>query len=274
MGKPFVAKGAPAFEMHNRYNDFMPRTAKPPAAELKPINKWVAAALRHSGMSQTAMAAALAARGVVTSNDRSFVNKMVLGKRDVSAEEAKAIAEVADYPPFGADGTLAGPAMLRTGKALPYAGVIQAGQFLAVDEYFNQDPEDVPAHVLPDPAYTKVRQYAWRARGDSMDEAGIVDGMWVVGADAADFIDVYGDIQSGDLVIVERTRYQRSERELTVKEVHFFRDRYELRPVSSNKEHSVITVAHDHSADGDGVEVKIIGVVLTAYANLRVRRAH
>jgi SOS-response transcriptional repressor LexA len=251
----------------------MPRTPKPPVVEVKPINKWVASALKHSGMSQTAMASALAARGVVTSNDRSFVNKMVLGKRDVSAEEAKAIAEIADYPPFGVDGSLKGPAILRTGTTPPYAGIIQAGQFLAVDEYFNQDPDPVPSHVLPDPAFARVRQYAWRARGDSMDEAGIFDGMWVVGADAADYIDTYGDIQSGDLVVVERTRYQRSERELTVKEVHFFRDRYELRPVSSNLSHSVITVPHDHGVDGDGVEVKIIGVVLTAYANLRVRRA-
>lgn len=104
-----------------------------------------------------------------------------------------------------------------------------------------------------------------------MDQAGISDGMWVVGADAADYIDTYGDIVTGDLVVVERVRFQNSERELTVKEVHFFRDRYELRPVSSNPEHVPIVVPHDHQADGDGEEVKIIGVVLTAYANLRRR---
>lgn len=251
----------------------MPRPPKPPAAEVKPINKWVAAALKHSSMSQTALAAALAARGVVTSNDRSFVNKMVLGRRDVSAEEAAAIAEITNYPPFGTEAALVGPAILRTGEPPKYAGVVQAGQFLAVDEYFNQDPEQVPPHVLPDPAYSRVRQYAWRSRGDSMDAAGIHDGMWVVGADAADFIDVYGDIQSGDLVVVERTRFQGSERELTVKEVHFFRDRYELRPVSKNPEHQAIVVPHDHTVGSDGVEVKIIGVVLTAYANLRTRLA-
>lgn len=163
-----------------------------------------------------------------------------------------------------------GPAIARSGTALPYAGVVQAGAFLAVEEYFNQDPEGVPEFVLADPKYRKVRQYAYRARGDSMNQVNIHDGMWVVAADAPDFIDVYGDIATGDLVIVERTRFQGAERELTVKQVHFFKDRYELRPCSTNAEHQVITVPHNHSAE-DGIEVKIIGVVLTAYANLRVR---
>lgn len=167
---------------------------------------------------------------------------------------------------------LTGPTIERTlGPQPAFAGRVQAGRFLATDDYFNQDIEDVPEFVLPVPKYGKVRQYTWRARGDSMNEAGIVDGMWIVGADAADYIDTYGDIESGDLVVVERSRHQGAERELTVKQVHFFRDRYELRPASSNPEHQPIVVKHDHEVDADGVEVRIIGVVLTAYANLHRR---
>lgn len=176
---------------------------------------------------------------------------------------------VSEIDPSYAQQGLDPSAIVRSGPRLPYAGVIQAGAFLAVDEYFNQDPEQVPTYVLPDPAYPRVRQYAWQSRGDSMDEAGILHGMWVVGADAADYIDEYGEIETGDLVIVERLRYQGQERELTVKEVHFYRDRYELRPISSNKDHKPIIVERNHDADGDEEEVKIIGVVLTAYANLR-----
>jgi len=176
--------------------------------------------------------------------------------------------------PESVDGesVLSPSAIIHNGEALRFAGRVQAGAFVATDEYFNQDYEPVPSHVLPVPKYSKVRQYAWRSYGDSMNEAGILDGMWVVGADASDFIDVYGDIRSGDLVVVERTRHQGTERELTVKEVHFFKDRYELRPVSSNKDHSPIVVQRDHEVDGDGIEVKIVGVVLTAYANLRANR--
>lgn len=170
------------------------------------------------------------------------------------------------------DAQLSGTPLPHTGRKLQYAGRVQAGAFIATDDYFNQDFEDVPDHVKPDPAFPNVRQYAWRSYGDSMNEAGILDGMWIVGADASDYYDVYGDIKTEDLVIVERTKHQGAERELTVKEIHYFRDRYELRPVSSNTAHEAIIVKHDHDVDADGLEVRIIGVVLTAYANLRKRR--
>lgn len=160
----------------------------------------------------------------------------------------------------------------HAGHRLQYAGRVQAGAFVATDDWFNQDMEEVPEHVKPDPSYPNVRQYAWRAYGDSMNEAGILDGMWIVGADASDYHDTYGDIKTEDLVIVERSKHQGAEREFTVKEIHYFRDRYELRPVSSNGVHQPIVVLHSHDADADGIEVKIIGVVLTAYANLRKRR--
>lgn len=172
----------------------------------------------------------------------------------------------------GPEPILSPVAVPHNGQPLKFAGRVQAGAFVATDDYFNQDIEQVPSYVLPVPQYSRVRQYAWRSYGDSMNEAGILDGMWIVGADASDYIDTYGDIASGDLVVVERTRHQGAEREMTVKEVHFFRDRYELRPVSSNLSHQPIVVRHDHEVDADGIEVKIVGVVLTAYANLRNRR--
>jgi SOS-response transcriptional repressor LexA/DNA-binding XRE family transcriptional regulator len=157
---------------------------------------------------------------------------------------------------------------IAVGGRPTYAGIVRAGQFLLVDE-FNQDPEPVPEFVTYHPAFPKVRQYAWRASGDSMDKAGILDGMWIVGADAADYIDRHGEIESGELVVVERTRNQGAEREITVKEVRFYRDRYELLPRSSNPEHQPIVVPHDHG-EADS-EVKIIGLVLAAFTDLRRR---
>lgn len=159
-----------------------------------------------------------------------------------------------------------------SGTPPKFAGIVQAGEFRPVDEYFNQDPEGVPVFVLPHPRFPKLRQYAWKAVGNSMDLAGIADGMWIVGADAADYIDGVGDIESGDLVVVERTRYQGAERELTVKEIRYYRDRYELIPRSSDPAHQTIVVRHDHSAHDD-MEVRVIGVVLTAYTDL-YRRNH
>lgn len=212
--------------------------------------------------------------------DASFIRDILRGKKknpaaDALALIAEALGTTSDYlMGRDKDGELAPLTIVRSGDPLGFAGVAQAGVWSAVqDDYFNQDPEEVPAYVLPDPAYPRVRQYAWRARGSSMDLAGIYDGMWVVGADAADYIDTYGDIQTGDLVVAERSRYQGQERELTVKEIHYFRDRYELRPVSSSPEFSTIVVPHNHGVDGHDQEVRIIGVVLTAYANLRKRKA-
>jgi SOS-response transcriptional repressor LexA len=167
--------------------------------------------------------------------------------------------------------TLSGPAVERSGNPLPFAGYVQAGAFLAVDEYFQQDAIEVPDFVLPVPRYHKMRQYTWIARGDSMSEAGINEGMWVVGADAGDYVDQEGDIESGDLVVVERTVAQGAERELTVKEARFYRDRMELVPRSLNPEHQPIIVPHNQTPN-DNTEVRIIGVVLTAYVDLRRRK--
>lgn len=165
-----------------------------------------------------------------------------------------------------------GAAVSLADVGLPkFAGFVQAGGWLAVDEYFNQDGYEVPEFVLRQPQYTKVRQYAYLVRGDSVDLAGIHDGEWIVAADAADYIDQYGDLESGDLVVVERTRFQGAEREMTVKEIRYYRDRYELHPKSSNPAHKPIVVPHNE-APADETEVKIVGIVLTAYKNLHTRR--
>lgn len=165
-----------------------------------------------------------------------------------------------------------GPPIAVGTEAPSFAGIAQAGLFRPVDEYFNQDESwEMPAGLVRYPGYPRLRQYTWLSQGNSMVEAGIHDGQWIVGADAGDYVDQVGDIESGDLVVVERTRYQGSERELTVKEIHYFRDRYELRPRSSDPQFETIVVPHDHNGHDD-FEVKIVGVVLTAFTDLRKGR--
>lgn len=78
----------------------MARDTANTTTDIKPINQWVADALTFSGLSQSELAARLAERQVITSKDRSFVNKMTLGKRKVSADEAAAISEITGYPPL------------------------------------------------------------------------------------------------------------------------------------------------------------------------------
>ncbi len=87
--------------------------------------------------------------------------------------------------------------------------------------------------------------------------------MWLVAAHDADYRQHYGDYGSGTLVVVERTGSEGIER--SAKEIHFFFDRYELRPRSSNPEHQPIIVAH---ASRPHPEIQIIGVVLSAHWDL------
>lgn len=78
-----------------------PKPKTPP--KLKPINRWVVDAMTHAGMSQAELSRRLHARKLI-GDDRSVANKIALGKRDVSADEAIAIAEITGYPPLHDEG--------------------------------------------------------------------------------------------------------------------------------------------------------------------------
>lgn len=159
-----------------------------------------------------------------------------------------------------------GPGVEVRNSHITYGGKVQAGTWVAVDEYFNQDQEAaIPEFVTPHPRYSKASQYAWQVSGNSMDLADIKDGMWVVGVAYGDYIDHYGDVESDQFVIAERLRAGGMERELTVKQVKFYRDRMELLPRSSNSTFEPIIVLHDNQADPATETVSIIAVVVAAY---------
>lgn len=75
----------------------MARKAKFSSEPATRINQWVRDALDYSGLSQAELARRLFERGAISANDRSMVNKMV-NFRDVTAEEAIAIAEITNFP--------------------------------------------------------------------------------------------------------------------------------------------------------------------------------
>jgi SOS-response transcriptional repressor LexA len=152
---------------------------------------------------------------------------------------------------------------IPSGGRLPYGGTVAAGDWLTVDD-FNQDIADtrVPDSVPRHPRFPQLEQVAWRVKGDSMDQAGILDGEWLVGASYADYVDKVGELDNGYFVVVERTRYQGAERELTVKEVQFGRRGMRLIPRSSNARHKELFISLDEEADPDVEQVRILGVVL------------
>jgi SOS-response transcriptional repressor LexA len=115
---------------------------------------------------------------------------------------------------------------------------------------------------MPHPAYPHLRQGAWLVSGDSMNDVGVLDGMWVVGPSYADWVDQYGELGNGNLVVVERTRAGGSERELTVKEVQFARRGMRLVPRSTNPKYQEFFIPLDEEADSDTETVQILAVVL------------
>lgn len=144
---------------------------------------------------------------------------------------------------------------------IPYAGIVQAGVFFDVDLHTNDHPKTVA--IAPDPRYRRARQYAWLVKGDSMDRAGLHDGMWAVGVDYADFVESYRDVVDGDIVVVERLRFDGQERELTIKRLHRERDGTALAPDSSNPAHKAIFVPKN--GDIIGEEVRILAYVTGAF---------
>lgn len=97
-----------------------------------------------------------------------------------------------------------------------------------------------------------------------MSLVGIQDGMWVVAGSYLDYVDKIGDIENGQFVIVERTRFGGSEAELTIKEVQFTRGGMRLLPRSMNAKHKELFIPIDPSADADSETVTIKAVVLAA----------
>lgn len=162
----------------------------------------------------------------------------------------------------GPTGAPAEPRAVPAGQ-LPYGGKVSAGYFLSLDE-FNQDLEhfQVPASVSPHPRYPNLQQAAYQALGDSMNAIGLLDGMWVVAASYADWIDKIGELDNGNYVVVQRTRASGAELERTVKEVQFARRGMRLIPRSTNPVHKEFFIDLDTEADNDTEEVSIIGVVL------------
>jgi hypothetical protein len=96
--------------------------------------------------------------------------------------------------------------------------------------------------------------------------------MWVVAGTYSDYVDRVGDVDNGQYVIVERTRFGGSERELTLKEVQFTRGGMRLIPRSLNLRHKELFIPLDHKADGDEETVRILAVVFAAVMDFGTRR--
>lgn len=141
---------------------------------------------------------------------------------------------------------------------LPIRGQIQAGAWLELDP--QQEPVYETYPVAPDLRFPAKAQWIARVRGDSMNAltkngqpAGILDGDFVHLVDA---IAIDYQFRSGDIVEVERSRFQGREREYTLKQVELKADgSLLLWPRSTNPRWSGAVPYED--GDRDDVEVRV-----------------
>ena len=141
-----------------------------------------------------------------------------------------------------------------------FGGIVEAGNFRP-DDGLNQSNEWRFIPVPPDPRYPQSSQYAFEVRGDSMDKAHVVEGMWAVAVDVETWERLHGQVPSGKLVVVAKTRNGDPERELTVKRLRYFRDRMELQPESTNPSHEPLAFPLPLGED-TLQHIRIIAVVL------------
>jgi phage repressor protein C with HTH and peptisase S24 domain len=121
-----------------------------------PLNVWLLQALEHSGLSQSALAERLDAV-VQKKVDRSTINKMVLGKRSISAEELLRISEITGFD-------VPGEAPLTPTIAI--AGKVGAGAQVPV---FDVYPKGAGPQVECPPGLSPHGVVAVQIEGDSME---------------------------------------------------------------------------------------------------------
>lgn len=219
----------------------------------------IAAIRKAKGMSQADLASAI---GLHVTN----LNRIELGKSNpknmARFEEVARVLGVDVSALFDADFDGSPAPGNEEPNFLPYAGTTQAGVFVDVDLHSNHEQQLVA--ISPDPRYRRARQMVFQVLGDSMNKAGIHDGMYAVGVDYLDFVEHYRPIESGDIVVVERLRFSGQERERTIKRFWQEPNGVALLPESTNEHHKTIFIPRDSEIEGE--EVRIVAYVTGAYS--------
>jgi SOS-response transcriptional repressor LexA len=143
-----------------------------------------------------------------------------------------------------------------------FGGIVEAGAFRPID-LLNQDGEHRRVPLPPDPRFPSSSQFAFRVEGDSMVNANIHPGMYVLAVEFHTWEKLRGEPGDGTRVIVAHYRDGHPERELTVKTLRIFRDRLGLRPESPNPAHKPVIYPWPPTPDTER-QTQLIAVVLAA----------
>lgn len=139
---------------------------------------------------------------------------------------------------------------------VPVRGEVAAGLWREVDDqsHIESEPETIP--VAPTPGIPFEYQFCLIARGTSLNKLA-QDGDVLV---CTDIIKSGAEIKDGDLVIVERRKYQGAMREVTAKRVRRANGGFELWPESIDP--AFQTPIRIDDGEDDDEEIDVIAKVL------------
>lgn len=141
---------------------------------------------------------------------------------------------------------------------------VQAGAWLAADDLDQGEARALPS--ARDPRFPHAEQWLAEVVGDSVDLLRIYDG------DLVHCIEATGigyQPRTGDVVVVERLRFQGAERELTIKQVEVESDgKVILWPRSSNPRWNGPMQLVEGLRDGEVVEIRIRALVIASIRRL------
>lgn len=141
---------------------------------------------------------------------------------------------------------------------------VQAGAWLAVDDLDQASPRTYP-HPR-DPRFPFAHQWLSEVVGDSMDAVPILEGDLV---HCVDIIDIGYHPRTGDIVEVERRRFQGREVEVSLKQVEVRGSAIFLWPRSTNERWKDPLTLRAGVGETEEFEIAIKGLVLSA-----IRRFH
>lgn len=136
---------------------------------------------------------------------------------------------------------------------------VQAGAWLMADDHGQGEPATYPA--IKDPRFARADQWMSEVVGDSVNALNIFDG------DLVHCVDIGGlgySPRTGDVVEVERLRFDGSERELTIKQVEVTPNGILLWPRSTNPRWRDPLELTSGTGEGEEIEVRLRGLVLAS----------
>jgi len=241
------------------------RVEEPAAVTNNPVPARLKALRLRAGLSMADVAKALGYRGA--SGYQRYEDATRPASNEIPVAMARTLAAVfagrGDPPITEGEVMALADAGFAAAVSPAFAGYAEAGVFRAAS--IRPVPPQSGATVPADPRFPAVEQRLWMARGDSMDNAAMPDGTWLVGVRYSWFLDTHGALRNGTLVIVERRRFDGQEVETSAREFFMVDGVRHFRPRSRNPDHKAITGAGAGTSEQTGI-VAVIVAAMTMFA--------